>query len=100
VNYSGAAVLISRGCQVPEPRSFGAPDTVRCTSDSPVNYSAPALKIPEAEEFSAESLGASDRYCIMSGGASDRYCIMSGGAPDMSGAPDQGTLRYAFSSPF
>jgi hypothetical protein len=51
VNYSGAAVMISRGCQVPEPRLLGAPDTVRCTPDSPVNYSAPALKIPEAEEF-------------------------------------------------
>jgi hypothetical protein len=50
-----------------------------------VNYSAPALKIPEAEEFSAKSPGAPDRYCRMSGGASD-----------MSGAPDQGTLRYAF----
>jgi hypothetical protein len=81
VNYSGATALISRGCQVPEPRSFGAPD-------SPVNYSAPALKIPEAEEFIAESPGAPDRYCRM-----------SGGAPDMSGAPVQGTLRYAFSSP-
>jgi hypothetical protein len=42
VNYSGAAVMISRGCQVPEPRRFEAPDTVRCTPDSPVNYSAPA----------------------------------------------------------
>jgi hypothetical protein len=89
VNYSGAAVLISRGCQVPEPHPFGASDTVRCTPDSPVNYSAPALKIPEAEEFSAESPGAPDRYCRV-----------SGGAPDMSGAPDQGTLWYAFSSPF
>jgi hypothetical protein len=34
--------MISRGCQVPEPRLLGAPDTVRCTPDSPVNYSAPA----------------------------------------------------------
>jgi hypothetical protein len=67
VNYSGAAVLISRGCQVPEPRPLGAPDTVRCTPDSPVNYSAPALKIPEAEEFSVESPGAPD----MSGGTPD-----------------------------
>jgi hypothetical protein len=82
VNYSRAVVLISRGSQVPEPRSFGAPD-------SPVNYSAPAPKIPEAEEFSVESPGAPDTYCRM-----------SGGAPDMSGAPDQGTLRYVFSSPF
>jgi hypothetical protein len=45
VNYSGAAVAISRGCQVPEPRPLGAPDTVRCTPDSPVNYSAPASGI-------------------------------------------------------
>jgi hypothetical protein len=89
VNYSGAAATDSRGCQVPEPRPLGAPDTVRCTPDSPVNYRAPALRIPEAEEFSA-----------VSPGAPDRYCRMSGGAPDMSGAPDQGTLRYAFSSPF
>ena len=49
------------------PTSLGAPDTVRCTPDSPVNYSAPALKIPEAEEFSAESPGAPD----MSGGTPD-----------------------------
>jgi hypothetical protein len=42
VNYSGAAVANSRGCRVPEPRSLGATDTVRCTPDSPVNYSAPA----------------------------------------------------------
>jgi hypothetical protein len=40
---------------------------VRYTPDSPVNYSAPALKIPEAEEFSAESPGAPD----MSGGTPD-----------------------------
>jgi hypothetical protein len=44
VNYSGAAVANSRGCQVPEPRPLGAPD-------SPVNYSAPALRITEGEEF-------------------------------------------------
>jgi hypothetical protein len=50
----------SRGCQVPEPRPLGAPDTVRCTPDSPVNYNAPALRIPEAKEFSARSPGAPD----------------------------------------
>jgi hypothetical protein len=60
VNYSGAVVANSRGCQVPEPRPLGAPDTVRCTPDIPVNYSAPALKFPEAEEFSARSPGAPD----------------------------------------
>jgi hypothetical protein len=60
VNYSGLAVANSRSWQVPEPRPLGAPDTVRCTPDSPVNYSAPALKIPEAEEFNAKSPGAPD----------------------------------------
>jgi hypothetical protein len=60
VNYSGAAVANSRGCQVPEPRPLGAPDTVRCTPDSPVNYSAPTLKISEAEEFCTKSPGAPD----------------------------------------
>ena len=44
MNYSGAAALISRGWRVPELRPVGAPDTVRCTLDSPVNYSAPALR--------------------------------------------------------
>jgi hypothetical protein len=33
VNYSGAAVAVSRGCQVLEPRRLGAPDIVRCTPD-------------------------------------------------------------------
>jgi hypothetical protein len=60
VNYSGAAVAISRGRQVPEPRRHGAPDTVRCTPDSPVNFSALALRIPEGDEFELESSGAPD----------------------------------------
>jgi hypothetical protein len=85
VNYSGAAVANSRGCQVPEPRPLGAPDTVRCTPDSPVNYSALALKIPEAEEFSARSPGAPDTVRWHTG---------------QSGAPDQGAFRDAFSSLF
>jgi hypothetical protein len=34
-----------------EPRPLGAPDTVRCTPDSPVNYSALTPRIPEGEEF-------------------------------------------------
>jgi hypothetical protein len=78
VNYSGAAAANSRGCQVPEPRPLGAPD-------SPVNYSAPALKIPEAEEFSAKSPGAPDTVRCATG---------------QSGAPDQGAFRDAFSSLF
>jgi hypothetical protein len=77
VNYSGAAVANSRGCQVPEPRPLGATDTVRCTPDSPVNYSAPAPKIPEAEEFSAKSPGAPDTVRWHTG---------------QSGAPDQGAF--------
>jgi hypothetical protein len=85
VNYSGAAVANSRGSQVPELRPLGATDTVRCTPDSPVNYSAPALKIPEAEEFNAKSPGASDTVRWHTG---------------QSGAPDQGAFRDAFSSQF
>jgi hypothetical protein len=85
VNYSGAAVANSLGCQVPEPHPLGALDTVRCTPDSPVNYSASALKIPEAEEFSAKSPGAPDTI----------RC-----ATEQSGAPDQGAFRDAFSSLF
>jgi hypothetical protein len=72
--------MISRGCQVPEPRPLGAPDTVRCTPDSPVNYSVPAPKVPEAEEFCARS---------------PVRC-----ATGQSGAPNQGAFRDAFSSLF
>ena len=77
--------------RIPEAAKFqsgvfvGAPDTVRCTPDSPVNYSAPALKIPEAEKFSAESPGAPDTV----------WC-----ATGQSGAPDQGAFRDAFSTLF
>jgi hypothetical protein len=75
----------SRGCQVLEPRPLGAPDTVRCTPDSPVNYSAPALENPEAVEFCAKSPGAPDTVRCATG---------------QSGAPDQGAFRDAFSSLF
>jgi hypothetical protein len=78
VNYSGAAVANSRGCQVPELRPLGAPD-------SPVNYNASALKIPGAEEFSAKSPGAPDTVRWHTG---------------QSGAPDQGAFRDAFCSLF
>jgi hypothetical protein len=62
VNYSGAN---SRSWRVPESLSSGAPDTVRCTPDSPVNYSGAPLNFPEGEEFSVKSPGASDtvRWC-------------------------------------
>jgi hypothetical protein len=50
-----------------------------------MNYSALALKIPEAEEFSTKSPGAPDTV----------WC-----ATGQSGAPDQGAFRDAFSSLF
>jgi hypothetical protein len=39
--------------------------TVRCTPDSPVNYSGVPLEIPEGDEFELESSGAPDivRWC-------------------------------------
>jgi hypothetical protein len=42
------------------PTSLGAPDTVRCTPDSPVNYSRVPLEIPEGSEFALKSSGAPD----------------------------------------
>jgi hypothetical protein len=60
VNYSGLAVANSRSWRVPEPLFLGAPDTVRCTPDSPVNYSGAPLDFPEGDEFDLESSGAPD----------------------------------------
>ena len=57
MNYIGAN---SRGWRVPEPLYLGAPDTVRCTPDSPVNYSGAPLDFPEGDEFDLESSGAPD----------------------------------------
>ena len=53
------------------PLPLGAPDTVRCTPDSPVNYSGVALEIPEDSKFESESPGAPDRNCALSGGTPD-----------------------------
>jgi hypothetical protein len=39
---------------------LGAPDTVRCTPDSPVNYKGAPPEIPEGGEFELESSGAPD----------------------------------------
>jgi hypothetical protein len=61
--------------------SLGAPDTVRCTPDSPVNYSGVASEIPEGGEFVVESSGAPD----MSGGAPDTVRC----TPDSPVLPDQ-----------
>jgi hypothetical protein len=60
VNYSGLAVANSGSWQVPEPLFLGAPDIVRCTPDSPVNYSGAPLDFPEGDEFGLESSGAPD----------------------------------------
>jgi hypothetical protein len=57
MNYSGAN---SRGWRVREPLFLGAPDIVRCTPDSPVNYSGAPLDFPEGDEFDLESSGAPD----------------------------------------
>jgi hypothetical protein len=57
VNYSGAD---SRSWRVQSRFIPGAPDTVRCTPDSPVNYSAAAPSFPEGAKFSLESPGAPD----------------------------------------
>jgi hypothetical protein len=65
VNYSGLAVANSRSWRVLEAPFLGAPDTVRCTPDSPVNYSGAPLDFPEGDEFDLESSGAPDtvRWC-------------------------------------
>jgi hypothetical protein len=57
VNYSGAN---SRSWRVQSCFIPGAPDTVWCTPDSPVNYSGAPLSFPEGEEFSLEFPGAPD----------------------------------------
>jgi hypothetical protein len=81
VNYSGLAVVDSQSWRVQSRLSSGAPDTVRCTPDSPVNYSAAALSFPEGAKFSLEYPGAPDTVRWHTG---------------QSGAPDQG----AFGCPF
>jgi hypothetical protein len=77
VNYSEAN---SRSWRVLESLSSGAPDTVRCTPDSPLNYSGAPLDFPEGEEFGLKSPGAPDTV---------RWCT------GQSGAPDQGCLRLS-----
>jgi hypothetical protein len=83
VNYSGLAVANSRSWRVPEASFLGAPDTVWCTPDSPVNYSGAPLDFPEGDEFDLESSGAPDTVRWHTG---------------QSGVPDQGTLRLSLCS--
>jgi hypothetical protein len=78
VNYSGAN---SRSWRVQSRFIPGAPDTVRCTPDCPVNYSGAPLSFPEGEEFSLEFPGAPDIVRWHTG---------------QSGAPDQGAFAYPF----
>jgi hypothetical protein len=59
----------SRGWRVSEPRPVGAPDTVRCTPDSLVNYSALALDFPEGDELELDSSGAPDSPVCQTRGA-------------------------------
>jgi hypothetical protein len=77
VNYSGLAVVNSRSWRVPEPLFIGAPDIVRCTPDSPLNYSGAPLDFPEGDEFELESSGAPDtvRWHTGQSGAPDQRCL-------------------------
>jgi hypothetical protein len=76
VNFSALALEIPEGDEF-ELKSSGAPDTVRCTPDSPVNFSALALEIPEGDEFELKSSSAPDTVRWHTG---------------QSGAPDQRSL--------
>jgi hypothetical protein len=73
----------SRGWRVSESRPVGAPDTVRCTPDSPVNYSVLALDFPEGDELELDSSGAPDTVRWHTG---------------QSSVPDQRSLRLLLSS--
>jgi hypothetical protein len=77
MNYNRAN---SRSWRVLESLSSGAPDTVRCTPDSPVNYSGAPLDFPEGEEFGLEFSGAPDTVQWHTG-----QC----------GTPDQGSLQLS-----
>ena len=65
--------------RIPETGEFGAAPPWS-TGLCPVNYSAPALRIPEGAKFSLEFPGAPDTVRWHTG---------------QSGAPDQGTLRLS-----
>jgi hypothetical protein len=77
VNYSELAVANSRSWRVPEAPFLGAPDTVRCTPDSSVNYSGAPQDFPEGDEFDLESSGAPDtvRWRTGQSGAPDQRCL-------------------------
>jgi hypothetical protein len=72
VNYSGAN---SRSWRVLESLFPGAPDTVRCTPDSPVNYSGAPLDFSKVKSSALSPLV---------------HRTQSGGTQ-----PDQGTLRLS-----
>jgi hypothetical protein len=82
--------LQSRPLRADSRCSAGAPDSPVVhrtlsggTPDSPVNYSGAAPRKPEGEEFELKHHGASDTVWWHTG---------------LSGAPDQGSLRFPFCS--
>jgi hypothetical protein len=79
VNYSELVVGGFPKLASSESLLFGAPDIVRCTPDSPVNYSAATLSFPEGMKFSLKSPGATDTVRWHTG---------------QSGAPDQSAFSY------
>jgi hypothetical protein len=83
VNYSGAAVVVSRSWRVPETALPGAPDTVRCTPDSPVNYSGVASGFSRRRRVCTGVLWCTGHVRWHTG---------------QSGAPDQRCLRLSFCS--
>jgi hypothetical protein len=96
VNYSGLAVANSRSWRVPEPLFLGAPDTVRCTLDSPVNYSGAPLDFPEGDEFELESSGAPDTVWWCTGHCLVVHRTLSGGTPDSPVRQTRGAFGYSF----
>jgi hypothetical protein len=88
VNYSGLAVSGFPKLASSESLLLGAPDTVRCTPDSPVNYSGAPLHFPEGAKFSLKSPGAPDTV---------RWC--TGHCP-VAHRTDQGTLRLSLAPLF
>jgi hypothetical protein len=91
VNYSGEN---SRGWRVTEPLFLGAPDTIRCTPDSPVNYSGAPLDFPEGDEFDLESPGAPDTVRWCTGHCPVVHRTLSDGTPDSPVRQTRGAFGY------
>ena len=85
MNYSGAAAAVSRSWRVLEAALPWSTGHVRCTPDSPVNYTEAPLDFSEGEEFGVKFPGAPDTVRWHTG---------------QSGAPDQGAFGYPLLSLF